>query len=97
MLYLTWGIKLTNLDYLNKLLKRPVMGLPNHRNTVDRNGSNLFWLKKHVLPTSNDFAIVHLLSKNMNDLLKPLDEIFKEADQPSVDSDLNSTDNQLTV
>jgi hypothetical protein len=61
----------TKLDDLNKLLAK--LEIPTHRKHVDTSGSNLPWLKKHVLSTSRDFMIVELLSRNMNELLMPSD------------------------
>lgn len=60
----------TRLDDLNKLLSK--LDIPTHHKHVDTSGSNLPWLKKHVLGKVDDIEVNRLLSQNINYLLQPL-------------------------
>ena len=60
---------MTKLEILNKLLKSPDLKLPTFRQTVDKSGSNLPWLRKHVAKDeATSKELKELLSLNMKEL-----------------------------
>lgn len=60
---------MTNLDALNEILAQ--LTLPNHRKTVELNGRNLTWVKKHVNRTAVDARNHYLLDMNVAQLKEP--------------------------
>lgn len=60
---------MTNIEALNGLLAQ--LNLPNHRKTVELNGRNLSWVKKHVDRTVIDPRMHHLLDMNVVQLKEP--------------------------
>jgi len=66
---------------LNTLLKQSDLALPTHRVSVDKSGSNLMWLRKHVQGRSGSSPEIDLLlKKDLKTLLEPLPShyIFSE-------------------
>jgi hypothetical protein len=62
---------MTYLEELNELLIKSDLGLPSFRTIVDRSGSNLPWLKKHVGKNPDvDDRLKHLISLDLKTLLK---------------------------
>jgi hypothetical protein len=57
------------LDRLNELLKDPSLRLPDFRQTVDRSGSNLVWLRKSLKANPN-VELKQLLTLDISSLLR---------------------------
>lgn len=62
---------MTNLDELNLLLRAKELDLPSFRTIVDKSGSNLPWLRKHVAKNPNiSDRLKELLEMNSKELLE---------------------------
>lgn len=55
-----------NIDKLNELLQ--AVNIPSHRRSVDLNGKNLGWLRKHLRRDEVEQEVVRLVDMNNSQL-----------------------------
>lgn len=61
-----------NIDKLNQLLES--VNIPSHRRSVDLNGRNLGWLRKHLNREEINAELLRLVDMNNSQLAAPYTE-----------------------
>lgn len=61
-----------NIDKLNNLLQ--TVNIPSHRRSVDLNGKNLGWLRKHLRRDEVESEVIRLVDMNNSQLAAPYTE-----------------------
>ncbi len=61
-----------NIDKLNQLLQS--VDIPSHRRSVDLNGRNLGWLRKHLNREEINAEVIQLVDMNNSQLAAPYTE-----------------------